>query len=1135
MGKSDTIAPGMDRDDMKRLFRAAREQPVQAAMALGPDREAVLLMDKRKPGRSLDREMRQDTPGSREHRYGTVIIDKDDPKLALFTVDKAVSGLARKLVKAVRGSGVTKISIMLANGTLCEAAEDEDAPAPDGETAGETAPEGPPAATGPDTAALTATLTSLVQRIAAAIAANPSQRDLLLGLAGKARDLLKAGDPAGAEDSIESLAGALEPPSATADGRRFPALAESLPEQDEAPPPASTPPLTLVGYTPDAQPAPPAKQAPKPATVSYQQFTVYIPKNMSTLDEMYRLFERTAFGREMNLSWECKDFCNMAKNRGTQMRFKVPTSLVDANTDPAQTKRQAADKAALGGVPGAQKAAIQTEADRRYILDSGERPGADARAPGTGQARQYDRALSSVMRDREMLQKLPPELAALLGGKDGEYDPKNYAKLQRIADKLKAFSPDDLKLYKSLPIRATDNLDVFEASIDLFLARKAELAKAQPPGQPSSSPPAPGADAWKDFGSVDLAAMSEDQREELARSKANELATAQLKHMAEHPGEALEGFAKSATLVNTGETMGAIGKDISEAANGDANAFARLGAGAGAGAKLSGWLMAVAGVLYVASWATGVGELATIAAAGAIMLGANLTLSVAESELRIKAASQSTDPEEFKHNVEAAAAARANVALCVALIVIAAVLHFTAKALFPEQLQKLNTSLKNLREKIRLKGSVHDLKPGLMQDMTARKADLAKAAEAAKAHAADTARTLDGLSTEQFVERLEKGGAGGFLDNSKIPAEQKVNFRELLKSEEGRHAIDTYKQKLVQALRTDVTAHIESLARQYIDGVDTFMKEADAAQNHDDLQTAASKLETVLGEEHAKQFMKGEQDKLVQQKLQEVTADVQKEVAQAPATAATKRVTERIAAAPDPAKFKVTYTPDEVMAILKKAKDLGLPDKMAEDLIFTASREAKRISAADLMTQMDNWTSTVSKRGYPFKFKNAEEFAQFGHDLKGELGGADLPTDDVRVQGSSLRKPTADDVDLAVVVDAAKFDELLLKRYDNRIAFSDKAPTPKAKIKLAGLSHAELVELANDIARNGQNYNSTADTFRNALQNGMFNSMSDINPALKAARRNVAAKYPDLNVKTISVMVKGSAFDLTPDLPIEGK
>ncbi len=1133
MQKDDTVAAGMDRDDMKRLFRIARDQPVQTAFAVGPDKQAVLLMDKRKPGRALDRELRGDVAGGRDHNFGTVMIDAADPKLAVFTVERAVTGVARKLVKLVKGTGITKVRMMLADGTVCEAADDSEEGGGDG---------GNPL----DAAGQKSTLTALVQRIAGVIAADPSRRETLLKLAGDARDQILAGSLAEAASAIAALRQALDQSPA-------PSAAPAARDVAFRPSPGGAPQAAMfVGMPANSANAPaapggpgdaaPAPGAPPGDPSADPEIPVpfLVPKDAATLDDAFRAFERNMFGRELKLKWAPVGggTPTIEAVRGKRIIFMVRDSMLRANTDPALAQRQKDDKNAADGLAGAQKAAVQTEAARRFIRATGEKPGPDAAKPGTVQARYYDQALSTVMQDRDLLKKLPPEVASLLGGQGGEYDPKTYTQLLRIVDKLKAFTPEDLKLYKMLPLRATDDLNLFEQSIDVFLAHKEELRKAiaaQQPADPSQPPPKdPVADVWNDFDGAKLGAMTDDQREELARRKANELAEAQMKQMAAHPGDTMVNFAKSATLMNTPETMSAIGKDISEAADGDANAFARLGAGAGAGAKLSGWLMAAAGVLYVASWLTGVGELATIAAAGVYLLGANITLSIAESELRIKAASQAKTPEEFKHNVEAAAAARVNIALCVAMIVVAAVLHFTAKALFPEQVAKLKTAMKNLREKIRLKGAVSELKPAVLQEMAAQKAGLAKAAEAAKAHATDTARELDGLSTEQFAERLRNGSAGGFLDQSKVPAEQKVDFGELLKSEEGRKAIDAYKQKLVQALRTDVIAQIDALAKQYADSVDGFMKEVEAAKNHDELGAATDKLDDLLSEDHAKQFMKGEQDKLVAQKLRDATAEAEKEVAQAPANAAAKRVTERIAKSTDPSAFKVTYTPDEIMAILKKGKELGIPDKTVEDLILTASREAKRISAADLQAQMDNWVNTVSKRGYPYKFKSAEEFARFSADLKSEVAGAGLPADDVRVQGSSLRKPTADDVDLVVVIDAAKFDEILVKRFDNRVAFSENAPvTPKAKIQLSGLTHAELLDLARDIMANKKNYNATAKTFGNAMQQGLFPSTSEISATLKTAGRNIAAKYPDLNVKSVSVMVKGSSFDLTPELPIK--
>lgn len=621
--------------------------------------------------------------------------------------------------------------------------------------------------------------------------------------------------------------------------------------------------------------------------------------------------------------------------------------------------------------------------------------------------------------------------------------------------------------------------------------------------------------------------MSESDRYDLARRKTAELTAAQIQYMKDHPGETLKDFAKSATLMNTPETFSGIAKDIQEAADGDANSWARWAAGVGAGAKLSGWLLAVAGVLYVASWLTGIGELVTIAAAAAVLLGSTLTLSLAESELRIKAASQAKTPEDFKRNVELAAAARTNFAVGLALLVVAIVLHVTAKALFPKTVQKIGTSLKNFRERIRLKGSIFKLKPQITTEMGALKAELLKGAETAKNNATTYADSLSKLTTEEFVEKLETGD-GGMLDQSKLPADQKVNYRELLKSPEGRSAIEGYKATLIKALKTDVIQAIDKMAREYLSKIDEFLKEVEAAKNHDELKAATDKFEKAVSEENMKKFMEGEQEKLQQQKLEEAGKEAHQQVLTSIREAMLKRLNERFSKQAD--KFKLDYTEAELNDIVKRGKELGLSDKLIEDFVYTGSRIAKAITAADLIKQMENWVNEISQRGFPYKFTDKAQFEAFSKNLVDAVRAAKLPTDDVRIQGSSLRKPLADDVDIAVFLNETAFDKILIDRFNERMAFAD-----GRKISIAGKSHNELVKLGQEIEASPKNYNGQARTFMNAIRSGIVNSKSDIMPALKSIKAFLADKYPNLNLQTISVLIRGGLFDVKPDLQVKSK
>jgi Domain of unknown function (DUF4157) len=614
------------------------------------------------------------------------------------------------------------------------------------------------------------------------------------------------------------------------------------------------------------------------------EFTVAVPADFTSIEQVFRLYERVAYGREMNHTWVCADGCVLANRRGKTVKFRVHRSEFAANIDPAAPERQKKQKQELAGKGAADKKALTDEADRRYSKLTGDKPGTKIPKGEEGKAHTWDNQLDDVMREGAKLDALPPAVKDLLTGKSKVFPPKDYQRLLQIADKLAKLSPEDLAAFKLLAVRATDNLDLFEKAVDTFIARKEELVKALKAQQQQSqqAPAAPDNlkaafdEKWKSLDEKTVATMSESDRYDLARRMTAEMTEAQLKYMKDHPGETLKDFAKSATLLNTPETFKGIGKDLAEAANGDANSWARWAGGVGAGAKLSGWLLALAGIIYVASWLTGVGELATIGAAAMILLGSTITLSAAESELRIKAASQTSDPAEFKRQIEAAAAARANVIVSVAMIAIAAALHFVAKAAFPKTMQNLSKSLARFREQIRLKGSVHELKPSIASEMGSRRGELASACDTAKAQSVAQSKEIAKLSLDEFVDRLESG-SGDFLDQTKVPPEQRVNYRELTKSPEGRSAIKEYQQRLVDSLANDVPTQIESLKNNYLGKIDEFLKDVDAAGTHEDLAAAIDKLEPTLAEESLKDFMKGQQDKLTAQKVADARAAMEQE------------------------------------------------------------------------------------------------------------------------------------------------------------------------------------------------------------------------------------------------------------------
>ena len=267
---------GMEPSELKRMLRLASSAPVQAAFAIGGDGRPIIMMDKRKPPRALEKELKESAPDAKSHRYGTVSVDPDDPKLARFVVNKAASGMAGKLVKALKGTGFSKIKILLEDGTELEAHEDtapgdddgnvgHDPGPPDGRStegdgpvsvdpddggpgvpehgaaglemaatygAGREASEkeaagknGPAKDGSAKDGALQATkaLSGLVQRMLGVMKNDPSQRGMLAELAKDAQASIRRGDLDEAAASMEVLRMALDdiapPPGGPADGK----------------------------------------------------------------------------------------------------------------------------------------------------------------------------------------------------------------------------------------------------------------------------------------------------------------------------------------------------------------------------------------------------------------------------------------------------------------------------------------------------------------------------------------------------------------------------------------------------------------------------------------------------------------------------------------------------------------------------------------------------------------------------------------------------------------------------------------------------------------------------------------------------------------------------------------------------
>ena len=120
---------GNDKSELKRLLKVASSHPVHMAMAIGPDGKPIMRMDKTKNAKALEKMIRAESPSAKDVRFGSVSVDPSETTEATFMLNKALGGAARKLAVFLKPAGISKVHIVLEDGTAAESASDEEAPA----------------------------------------------------------------------------------------------------------------------------------------------------------------------------------------------------------------------------------------------------------------------------------------------------------------------------------------------------------------------------------------------------------------------------------------------------------------------------------------------------------------------------------------------------------------------------------------------------------------------------------------------------------------------------------------------------------------------------------------------------------------------------------------------------------------------------------------------------------------------------------------------------------------------------------------------------------------------------------------------------------------------------------------------
>lgn len=214
---------GMDKAELRKLLQVCRKEPVNCAIGLGSDASFGLLrLDRVKQPKAIEKDLMKAVPEAKNTRFGTAFINHDDnPKLLKIALNRPIAGMARKLVKTLAGTGVTKVQIVLDDGTSVESAGEEVGEAAQA-AAAPPPPEAPPPPDAPpsaataaaDGAALKQALAALIPRIAPFAGTDEVLRARLAKLAKDASVNITTNNFTYASVAIQQLGAALDAPAA---------------------------------------------------------------------------------------------------------------------------------------------------------------------------------------------------------------------------------------------------------------------------------------------------------------------------------------------------------------------------------------------------------------------------------------------------------------------------------------------------------------------------------------------------------------------------------------------------------------------------------------------------------------------------------------------------------------------------------------------------------------------------------------------------------------------------------------------------------------------------------------------------------------------------------------------------------
>ncbi|MCA6422828.1 MAG: hypothetical protein IM568_08440 [Flavobacterium sp.] len=215
----------------------------------------------------------------------------------------------------------------------------------------------------------------------------------------------------------------------------------------------------------------------------------------------------------------------------------------------------------------------------------------------------------------------------------------------------------------------------------------------------------------------------------------------------------------------------------------------------------------------------------------------------------------------------------------------------------------------------------------------------------------------------------------------------------------------------------------------------------------------------------------------------------------------------------NPKDFELIYNNNQIEELIQYSTNKNLDIDEIVGFIFISGRRNKNIEFNELKNQIDNWYNIKNNLKYPYKFNNLAEYNTFKNKVKQQLEHWDIPSGDVRIQGSSLRTPNAKDLDVAIMISESQLQNLrnkIIERY--RRSFT------KANGKLVKDKFDEAVSNLDEQIAKGY------------IKNRQFGLLEGQKESFMTELYDIRNTYPQGNSLDISIIIKERNFNTPPYL-----